>query len=48
MCFRLRPKAGLAKGCCKSVHVMLSEAKHLLSLIESKQKADPSLPLRMT
>jgi len=27
---------------------MLSEAKHLLFLIESKQKADPSLPLRMT
>jgi len=27
---------------------MLSEAKHLLFFIESKQKADPSLPLRMT
>jgi len=27
---------------------MLTEAKHLLFFIESKQKADPSLPLRMT
>jgi len=27
---------------------MLSEAKHLLFFIEGKQKADPSLPLRMT
>jgi hypothetical protein len=35
-------------GCCKSVRVMLSEAKHLPFFIESKQKADPSLPLRMT
>jgi len=35
-------------GCGKSAYVILSEAKHLLLLVENNQEADPSLRRGMT